>query len=100
MMKASRKCVLLGKALEEDYSNHKALHFTLEPELEPASIASLAGRDAQEVLYTGFSQTPRSDSKWLQFLPDICNANIHKTTFPEKTNTVLNELLNGWYRES
>ena len=53
----------MGKALEEDYSNHKALHFTLEPELEPASIASLAGRDAQEVLYTGFSQTPRSDSK-------------------------------------
>ena len=75
-------------------------YFTLEPELEPASIACLAGRDAQEVLYTGFSQTPRSDSKWLQFLPDICNANIHKTTFSEKTYTDLNELLNGLYRES
>ena len=54
MMKASRKCVLLGKALEEDYSNHKALHFTLEPKLETASIACLAGRDTQEVLYTEF----------------------------------------------
>ena len=75
-------------------------YFTLEPELEPASIACLAGRDAQEVLYTGFFQTPRSDSKWLWFLPDICNANIHMTTFSEKTYTVLNELLNGLYRES
>ena len=48
MMKASRKCVLLAKALEDqNYFNHEALHFTLEPELEPASIACLAGRDAQ-----------------------------------------------------
>ena len=64
MMKASRKCVLLAEALEDqNYSNHDALHFTLEPELEPASIACLAGRDAQEVLHTGFFQTLRSDSK-------------------------------------
>ena len=64
MMKASRKCVLLAKALEDqNYSNHKALHFMLEPELEPASITCLAGRDTQEVLYTGFFQTQRSNSK-------------------------------------
>ena len=55
---------MLAKALEDqNYSNHEALHFTLEPKLEPASIASLAGRDTQEVLYTGFFQTPRSNSK-------------------------------------
>ena len=55
MTKASRKCVLLTKALEDqNYSNHKALHFTLEPKLETASIACLAGRDTQEVLYTEF----------------------------------------------
>ena len=56
----------------------------LKPELEPTVIACLAGRDAQEVLYTGFVLTPDDDSKWLQFLPDICNADIHKTAFSAK----------------
>ena len=65
-------------------------------------IAYLAGKDTQEVLYTGFVQTPSGDSKRLRFLPDICNADIHKTTFSfsEKTYSVLNELLNGLQRES
>ena len=76
----------MAKALEDqNYSNHKALHFTLEPELEPASIACLAGRDAQEVLYTGFVQTPSGNSRRLRFLPNICSADIHKTAFSEKT---------------
>ena len=66
----------------------------LKPELKPTVIACLAGRDAQEVLYTGFVQTPSGDSKRLRFLPNICNANIHKTAFSAKTlNTVTNELL-------
>ena len=67
----------------------------LEPELEPTVTASLAGRDAQEVLYTGFVQTPSGDSKQLRFLPDIGYADIHKTAFFTKTYTILNELLNG-----
>ena len=41
------------------------------PELEPTVIACLAGRDSQEVLYTGFVQTPSGDSKRSLFLPDI-----------------------------
>ena len=32
-------------------------NFTLKPELEPTVTACLAGRDAQEVLYTGFVHT-------------------------------------------
>ena len=60
-------------------------NLTLKPELEPTVIACLAGRDAQEVLYTGFVQTLSGDSKRLRFLPDICNADIHKTTFSTKT---------------
>ena len=58
-------------------------------------IACLADRDTQEVSYTGFVQTPSGDWKRLQFLPDICNADIHKTTltFSAKTYSVLNELL-------
>ena len=55
---------------------------------ESTVIACLAGRDAQEVLYTGFVQTPSSDSRRLQFLLDICNANIHETAFSAKTYTV------------
>ena len=74
-------------------------NFTLKPELEPTVIACLAGRDAQENLYAGFVQIPRVDSKGLRFLSDICNADIHKTTFSAKTYTVLNELLNGFQRE-
>ena len=63
-------------------------------------MACLAGRDTHEVFYTGFVQTPSGDSKRLRFLPDICNANIHKNTFSfsAKTYTVLNEL--GLQRES
>ena len=65
-------------------------------------IAYLAGKYTQEVLCTGFVQTPSCDSKRLRFLPDICNADIHKTTFTfsAKTYIVLNELLNGLQRES
>ena len=33
-------------------------NFTLKPELKPTVTACLAGRDAQEVLYTGFVHTP------------------------------------------
>ena len=55
---------------------------------ESTVIACLAGRDAQEVLYTGFVQTPSGDSRRLQFLLNICNANIHKTAFSAKTYTV------------
>ena len=43
----------------------------LKPKLEPTVVACLAGRDAQEVLYTGFVHTPSSDSKQLRFFPDI-----------------------------
>ena len=73
-------------------------NLTLKPELEPTVIACLVGRDAQEVLYIGYVQTPSGNSKRserLRFLPDICNADIHKTAFSAKTYTVLNELLNG-----
>ena len=59
----------------------------------------LAGRDAQEVLYSGFVHTLRSDSKRLRFLPDICNADIQKTSFSAKTYTVLNGVLNGLQRK-
>ena len=69
-------------------------NLTLKPELKPTVTACLAGRDAQEVLYTGFVQTPSGDSRRLRFLPNICNADIHKTAFSAKTlNTVTNELL-------
>ena len=37
-------------------------NLTLKPELELAVTACLAGRDAQEVLYTGFVQTPSGNS--------------------------------------
>ena len=72
-------------------------NFTLKPELEPTVIACLVGRDTctQEVLYTGFLQTLSGNSRPLQFLPDICNADINKTVFSAKIYTVLNELLNG-----
>ena len=69
-------------------------NLTLKQELEPAITACLAGRDAQEVLYTGFVQTPSGNSRRLRFLPNICNADIHKTAFSEKTlTTFMNELL-------
>ena len=63
-------------------------NFTLKPELKPTVTACLAGRDAQEVLYTGFVHTTSSDSKRLRFLPDICNADIQKTSFSSKTYTL------------
>ena len=63
-------------------------NFTLKPELKPTVTACLAGRDAQEVLYTGFVHTLSSDSKRLRFLPDICNADIEKTSFSSKTYTL------------
>ena len=61
---------------DQNYSLQSCRNFTLEPEREPTVTASLAGRDAQEVLYTGFV-----DSKQLWFLPDIGYADIHKTAF-------------------
>ena len=63
-------------------------NFTLKPELKPTVIACLAGRAAQEVLYTGFVHTTSSHSKRLRFLPDICNADIQKTSFSSKTYTL------------
>ena len=75
-------------------------NLTLKRELEPAVTACLAGRDAQEVLYTGFVHTPSSDSKRLRFLPDICNADIQKTPYSAKTYTVLNGVLDDLQRES
>ena len=48
------------------------INFTFKPELEPTVMACLAGRDAQEVLYTGFVQTPSGGLRRLRFLPDIC----------------------------
>ena len=74
-------------------------NFTLKLELKPTVTACWAERDAQEVLYTGFIHTPSSDSKRLRFLPDICNADIQKTSFSAKTYTVLNGVLNGLLRE-
>ena len=63
-MKASRKCVLLAIALEkQNYVLQSCCNFTLKPWLEPTVIACLAGRDAQEVLYTGYVQTTREESK-------------------------------------
>ena len=75
-------------------------NFTLKPELKPTVTACLAGRDAQEVLYTGFVHKPSSDSKLLRFLPDICNADIQKSSFSSKTYPVLNGVLNRLQRES
>ena len=75
-------------------------NLTLKPELKPTVTACLAGKDAQEVLYTGFVHTLSSDSKRLRFLPDICNADIQKTSFSAKTYTVLNGVLDGLQRES
>ena len=48
------------------------INFTLKPELEPTVMACLAGRDAQEVLCTGFFQTSSGRLRRLRFLPDIC----------------------------
>ena len=59
-------------------------NFTLKPELEPTVIACLAGRDAREVLYTGFYLSKHQTTKQLRFLPDICNDDIHKTPFSAK----------------
>ena len=75
-------------------------NFTLKPELKPTVTAWSTGRDVQEALCTGFVHTPSSDSKRLGFLPDICNADIQKTSFSAKTYTVLNGVLNSLQRES
>ena len=72
----------------------------LKPELKPTVTAYLAGRHAQEVLYTGIVHIPSSDSKRLRFLPDICNAEVQKTSFSAKTYSILNGVLNGLQRES
>ena len=80
---------------DQNYSLQSCRNFMLEPELEPTVTASLAGRDAQQLLYTVFVQTPSGDLRWLQFLSDIGYSDIHKTAFFTKTYTILNELLNG-----
>ena len=59
-------------------------------------IACLAGRDAQEVLYTGFVQMLCGNSKRLRFLSDTCNADIHKTPFSK--NIYCLEWTSKWYR--
>ena len=67
-------------------------NLTLKPELGPTVIdcfCCLAGRDAQEVLYTRFVQTPRGNLRQLRFLPNICNADIHKPAFSANTYTVV-----------
>ena len=71
MMQASRKCVLW------------------KIKITPIMPACLAGTDVQEVLYTGFVQTPSGDLRRLRFLPDICKADIHKTAFSAKTYILL-----------
>ena len=47
------------------------------------------------------AQTMSSDSKWLGFLPDICNADIQFTRllFLKKLNSVLNKLVIGLEKE-
>ena len=72
-------------------------NFMLKTELKRTVTACLAGRDAQDVLYTGFVHKPSSDSK---FLPDICNADIQKSSFSAKTYPVLHGVLNRLQRES
>ena len=62
-------------------------NFKLKPELEPTVTVCLAGRDAQEVLYTDLSKHRAAIARHLQF----CNADIHKRDFPQ-TYTVWNEL--------
>ena len=47
-------------------------NFTLKSELEQTVIACLVGRNAQEVFYSPFVQTPSGDSR--RFLSGICNA--------------------------
>ena len=102
MTKASRKCVLLSTGISFGRSKllQSCSNFTLKPELKPTKTACLAGRDAQEVLYTGFVHTLSGDSKQLRFLPDICNADIQKTSFSARTYTGLNGVLDGLQRES
>ena len=61
-------------------------NFTLKPELEPTEVACLAGRDAQEVLYTGFDSFQTSSD----------NTDIHKTAFSAK-NIYRLELTSKWF---
>ena len=75
----------------------------LRSELEQTVIACLAGRNAQEVSYSRFVQTPSGESR--RFLSDICNADPqeHRLQYlrsctracSTKSYTALNELLNG-----
>ena len=95
-----KKMCSTGKSFGRSKLLQSCSNFTLKPELKPTVAACLAGRDAQEVLYTGFVHTPSGDSKRLRFLPNICNADIQKTSFSAKTYFVLNGVLNGLQRES
>ena len=95
-----KKMCSTGKSFGRSKLLQSCSNFTLKPELKPTVTACLAGRDAQEVLYTGFVHTPSGDSKRLRFFQDICNADIQKTSFSAKTYTVLNGVLNGLQRES
>ena len=51
---------------------HSCSYFMLKSEPEQTVIACLAGRNAQEVFYSGFVLTPSGDSR--RFLSGICNA--------------------------
>ena len=76
-------------------------NFTLKPELKPTVTACLAGRDAQEALYTEFAHTTSSDSKRLRFLQTSAMPIFKRPPFNfRKNNTVLNGVLNGLQRES
>ena len=72
-------------------------NLTLKPELEPAVTACLAGRDAQEVLYTGFHLSIHRAA--IQGDYDSCQTSavpiFTRPLFPKKhyINTVMNELL-------
>ena len=75
----------------------------LRSELEQTVIACLAGRNAQELSYSRFVQTPSGESR--RFLSDICNADPQEHLLQylrsctracsTKSYTALNELLNG-----
>ena len=66
-------------------------NFMLEPELEPTVL----GQRCSGGFYTGFVQKLSSNSKRLQFLPDIWSAYIYTNFFHKKWKkcTVLNELM-------
>ena len=57
---------------DQNYSNHVATSRKIWTRTTATVIACLVGRDAQEVLSTGFVQTPSGNSRW--FLSSIIYA--------------------------